>query len=836
MVIDSSTNNIGFGYNVPTTYKVDVNGTLNAKDIFVNGTQLTSGGGGDGTGGWTNSSSNLYVTDAVNVSIGHTSSFPYKLFVTDFSANDNSNVRGSVGIETHHTGIGGPNLQFLRSGSGGQTKGNAQTGDFLGELHFKGYGGGDYRSGATVYAVSEATFSSSSAPTSLSFRTSASGSTTPTEHLILDSVGNLSLQTTNTGIVFPDGSFQSTAATGGSGDGTGGWSVGSGTIYNGTNGLSVGIGTVTPTLELDVNGSTDGEVGIKINNDNTGANAFTRLSVSGDTASTSVIHFSSGSTSTWDGFAQANYGRLASGSSAAGLILTTFGANPLYLGTNGVERMVFDASGNVVVNNDGDDSDFRVEGDTEPNLLFVDAGNGRVGIGATPEVALHVNGSTNAFQNIRNQNINTGASAAVSIGAVANAASFSLNTYSSGYSGTFGGQSLTDSATLTTGTSGFAPSRILIGTAATIPIHFVTNDLTRLTIASSGEVGIGTNAPTGLLHINMSDAADVPFRIEDQSGNTVAEIEESVNSGRLFLYGAGDLRIWLDSRDSRDTYFDTPSGNVGIGTRTPLAKLEAAVNDTGTASVATPLRIAHYSSGTVQDGFAVQMTFGTPDDGGGFATPAFIRANLTDASSGTEDGALIFGTLLNAVSSEQMRITATGDVGIGTSTPVYRLYVEDDDSTVTGVGVNNPNSGSNAGAIVALTGQSSGLQLRAMSETTSGLDWADAGVINAPSSSSGGLILNAESAGIYFRTGNTNRMHLDVSTGYLGIGTTDASQMLEVNGGVRYNTSTSKPACSATVRGTNWFEQSGASTADNFYSCMKNSTDGYNWVLVATGG
>jgi hypothetical protein len=48
-------------------------------------------------------------------------------------------------------------------------------------------------------------------------------------------------------------------------------------------------------------------------------------------------------------------------------------------------------SGQVVFNDAGADVDFRVEGDTEPNLLFVDAGNDRVGIGTnTPTSKLEV--------------------------------------------------------------------------------------------------------------------------------------------------------------------------------------------------------------------------------------------------------------------------------------------------------------------------------------------------------------------------------------------------------------------------------------------------------------
>jgi hypothetical protein len=53
-------------------------------------------------------------------------------------------------------------------------------------------------------------------------------------------------------------------------------------------------------------------------------------------------------------------------------------------------------SGAVVFNDAGADVDFRVEGDTDANLLFVNAGNDRVGIGTSlPGARLSVSGANN---------------------------------------------------------------------------------------------------------------------------------------------------------------------------------------------------------------------------------------------------------------------------------------------------------------------------------------------------------------------------------------------------------------------------------------------------------
>jgi hypothetical protein len=54
------------------------------------------------------------------------------------------------------------------------------------------------------------------------------------------------------------------------------------------------------------------------------------------------------------------------------------------------------------------------------------------------------------------------------------------------------------------------------------------------------------------------------------------------------------------------------------------------------------------------------------------------------------------------------------------------------------------------------------------------------------------------------------------------------------NGGVKVSTTGTKPTCSSTTRGSIWFVQSGASTADTAEICAKNSSDTYAWYALAT--
>jgi hypothetical protein len=71
------------------------------------------------------------------------------------------------------------------------------------------------------------------------------------------------------------------------------------------------------------------------------------------------------------------------------------GADQVAISTNAVERVEF-GTGEVVFNDGGENYDFRIEGDTNSSLFFVDASTDRVGIGTTsPSLGLLEVSSTN---------------------------------------------------------------------------------------------------------------------------------------------------------------------------------------------------------------------------------------------------------------------------------------------------------------------------------------------------------------------------------------------------------------------------------------------------------
>ena len=66
----------------------------------------------------------------------------------------------------------------------------------------------------------------------------------------------------------------------------------------------------------------------------------------------------------------------------------------------------------------------------------------------------------------------------------------------------------------------------------------------------------------------------------------------------------------------------------------------------------------------------------------------------------------------------------------------------------------------------------------------------------------------------------------------VGIGISTPAQSLEINGGLRLNTSVGQPVCASGQRGTFWVVESGAGIKDSVQVCVKNASDTYIWSTI----
>ncbi|MES3005008.1 MAG: tail fiber domain-containing protein [Patescibacteria group bacterium] len=262
------------------------------------------------------------------------------------------------------------------------------------------------------------------------------------------------------------------------------------------------------------------------------------------------------------------------------------------------------------------------------------------------------------------------------------------------------------------------------------------SDAYRLVVSSSGNVGIATTTPWGKLSVTNTGSAP-SFVVEDSSspdstpfiidasgsvgigsvpltgykfitrggGNTNASyamyVENSDQTTLLALrddgsLGVGELlpgsRLSVSGGATIGAGYDTtaaPSngllvqGNVGVGTSTPQVKLEVS-SATSNTSI---LRLSNVFSAIVADDVlgSVQFFGGDASSGQTFAASG-VRAKLSGISEGAsgETGLSFYtagafgGSYTSDVTTEKMRITNAGNVGIGTSTPSYLLDIDGD--------------------------------------------------------------------------------------------------------------------------------------------------------------
>ena len=274
----------------------------------------------------------------------------------------------------------------------------------------------------------------------------------------------------------------------------------------------------------------------------------------------------------------------------------------------------------------------------------------------------------------------------------------------------FGSQNISTTGILNSGNltiTGAAPSLFLtesdsnpdyqlFSNGGKFKVHDVTNSADRLTIDSSGRVGIGTASPSEPLHINSASTLN-GLLISSTNNNTRATMElngkdSSGNEVELRLGGFGDTSRgeiftvtnhslgFATNNAATQMVLDT-SGRVGIGTTSPNALLDVngqARFGGNKVTLDTDGSITQKISNSTTRAFMLSNTDVSADFFGGRVYQIWNDGTvMIGGSAGTNPASYSTPKIqFNPVGNSFFNASG-GNVGIGTTSPDQKLKIQD---------------------------------------------------------------------------------------------------------------------------------------------------------------
>jgi len=307
---------------------------------------------------------------------------------------------------------------------------------------------------------------------------------------------------------------------------------------------------------------------------------------------------------------------------------------------------------------------------------------------------------------------------------------------------------------------------------------FRVNNDTKMTIDSSGRVGIGTSSPSYNLHIEGSTNGLVVGKVVNTNTGASARADMGVVSDgadiTMIATSAAYTGVsgWADSG-----IISTSSGSSGgmlfnVQASAPYRFMQGATNERmridssgnvgiGTSSPSYPLSVKRTTDGTISyfDGSTTQFVVG-------------VASSVINLNAQNGNATMAFQTN----GAERMRITSSGNVGIGTSSPADLLHVNGNARV-------GPTTGANlgTGGFLIFGTRETASESNVPFITQGSFDGNAQDLILGTHSSTGTVrfFTGASSGSVPFTSTNDERMRIN-SSGYVGIGTSNPQDVLDL--------------------------------------------------------
>jgi hypothetical protein len=284
---------------------------------------------------------------------------------------------------------------------------------------------------------------------------------------------------------------------------------------------------------------------------------------------------------------------------------------------------------------------------------------------------------------------------------------------------TYGGAALTLNLGAPTGTASISGTLLLGGTNSSWiepgngPLNFGYKSggnawLTAMTIRdNTGYVGIGTTSPALALHVIGTQGLPAA---SGTTQNGAFRIQYNGGAGALDMGNVSGGNAWLQVTNSTNlaTYYNLllqpNGGNVGIGNTNPTGGKLVVEQDIATAYVSSSTSMSTPNSGPISQVLNQSNTAGTGAfsvwqalDGGGTNNVWYAGLGGTATSFG---GPFVIGNRTGSTAyNEDFRIASSGNVGIGTTSPVTQLDIYKPTNSASGLAVSSGDAGGVSGRV-----------------------------------------------------------------------------------------------------------------------------------------